>query len=115
MLVVFSSAASASPSASPFSLAGFQLEVSVRFVEAGAGGAVIPRDGSTGAPARDCRFSFSSAVRGRGVVTSLQHSLPANTSCSWQFQVQALSFCPRHNLETNRVQVEYTLDHFFCI
>ena len=90
MLVVFSSAASASPSASPFSLAGFQLEVSVKFVDAGVGGSVIPRDGGT--EDRDCRFSFSSVVRGRGVVTSLQHSLPANTSCSWQFQVKAPSF-----------------------
>ena len=85
MLVVFSSAAYASPSASPFSLAGFQLEVSVRFVDVGDTGAVVPRDGSTGEA--DCRFSFSSVVRGRGVVTSIQHSLPANTSCSWQFQV----------------------------
>ena len=89
MLVVFSTAASAQPSVSPFSLAGFRLEVSIKFLEDGDPGAVMPRDQTTGAAA--CRFSYSSVVRGRGVVTSLRHSLPANTSCSWQFQVHLIS------------------------
>ena len=47
MLVVFHSSPFSTPSSSPFSMSGFELDVNIEFVDINVGG-VVPRDKTTG-------------------------------------------------------------------
>ena len=84
MLIVFRTSPFSVPKVSPFSLNGFELEVDIKFVDKESE-SYVPKDSITGTP--ECQFTFSSVARQAGEVRSVQHGLPDNTTCSWQFQV----------------------------
>ena len=85
LLLVLRTSPHSSPTLPPYQggAAGYQLDVKVVLVDLETE-LVVPRDPGTGGP--ECKFSFTSTMEREGNISSLLHHLPANQTCSWQFQ-----------------------------
>ena len=77
-----------------FSPAGLELEVSVRFLPK-------PEAEGGGGGEEACQYKYSSGGGRRGTLTSPTHTLPANTTCSYEFQAEILQPTSGILLSTN--------------